>query len=43
MTVHRLAVVLRGRKGHGVESRHCCSANIAVERWCIIANAIEFV
>ena len=40
--VHSLAVVLRGRKGStGGESKHCCSANIAVERCCILANAID--
>ena len=22
------------------ESKHCCSVNIAVERWCIVANAM---
>ena len=42
--VHSLAVVLRGRKGReGRISKHCCSANIAVERCCMIANALDFV
>ena len=42
--VYSIRVVLRGREGReGRISKHCCSANIVVARWCMIANALDFV
>ena len=39
-----LPVVLRGGKGRMRRvPKHCCSANNAVERCCMLANAMEFV
>ena len=32
-----------GKATTGGDTQHCCSANRAAERWCIIANAIAFI
>ena len=42
-TAYSLPVASRGRKDGGRQTtKHCCSADIAVLRWCMIASALRF-